>query len=133
LFPFGHGLGYAQTQGELTSGDVVDGTVRLHLRATNRGDRPTVHVAQTYVELEGFEDGRALVDVTRVPLPPGGVAEAEIVIGAHAFARFDPQLGRRAVVDGVHRLRCAVDAVDDGDVATVEVVGGPHAVRLEPS
>jgi beta-glucosidase len=129
LFPFGHGLGYASTGHEVTAAYVADdGFVHVQLRATNLGDRATVHVAQAYLDLEGSQDGRALVGVARIPLPEGASADAEVVVGPDAFLRYDPALRRRAVVGGAHLLRLAVHAHDPGETLTVEVNDRPLSV-----
>ena len=62
-------------------------------------------------------------------MPAGESAEAVLRVSADAFLRFDPALERRAVVDGSHLLRVAVNAQDTGDVLTVEVVGEPRSCR----
>jgi hypothetical protein len=99
LFPFGHGRGFAPTRHEVVGADVVEGDVRVVVRATNLGDRATVHVAQAYLELDGFDDGAALVG-----------------------------LARRAVVESPHLLRIAVHALDAGLSFTVQVDGQPVSV-----
>jgi beta-glucosidase len=129
LFPFGFGLGYALTRGEIAGTDVVDGDVRISLRVTNLGDRPTVHVKQAYLEVAGFDDGPALVGVARVPVAAGESMETQLLIRRDAFLRYDPDLGRRAIVDGSHRLRMAVNAEDTGDLLTVEVTGRPTSIH----
>jgi hypothetical protein len=71
--------------------------------------------------------------VTRVPLPAGANADAEVVVGPDAFLRYDPPLRRRAVARGRHRLRVAVHAHDPGETLTVEVTDRPLSVmRLTP-
>ncbi|WP_346618420.1 glycoside hydrolase family 3 C-terminal domain-containing protein [Blastococcus sp. HT6-4] len=124
LFPFGHGLGYSTTAHEFTAARVVDGEVVLVLRAANRGSRPTVHVVQAYLELEGATDGAALAGVARVPLAAGESADVRVVLGPEALLRFDPGLGRRVVADGRHRLRVAADSADEGEAFTLEVTAG---------
>jgi hypothetical protein len=65
--------------------EVTDGGVRVVVRATNLGDRPSTHVAQAYVELPGFDDGAALAGIARIPLAAGGSGVAEIRIPREAF------------------------------------------------
>ena len=102
------------------------------LRVTNLSDRPTVHVVQAYVELEALRDGPALVGFARVPLAPGETRETDVVLGPDAFLRFDPTRGRRAVVDGTHRLRLALDSLDPGHCVDVHVASRPVAVTALP-
>jgi beta-glucosidase len=121
LFPFGFGLGYAPTRQQVVAAEVTEGAVRVVVRATNLGDRRTTHVAQAYVELEGFDDGAALAGIARIPLAAGRSGDGEIRIPRDAFLRYDATLGRRALVAGTHAVRIGVHALDPGRSVTVEV------------
>jgi hypothetical protein len=105
------------------------GPRRVAVRVENPGDGATTHVAQAYLELDGFDDGAGLV-VVRVALGPGERADAEVVVGSEAFERYDPDVGRRAVVDGWHLLGIGVHALDEGETVTVQVAGVPSSVSL---
>ena len=120
LFPFGYGLGAAPVRQEVTGVDVDAAGAVVRIRVTNLGDRPTVHVAEAYLELEGFEDdGAALAGLARVPIAAGATADAEIFVAPDAFQRYDPDLGSRAVVAGMHRLRIGLHALDPGQTVTI--------------
>jgi beta-glucosidase len=121
LFPFGFGLGHARTRHDVVDADIVDGAVRLRLRATNLDERPAVHVAQAYVELDGRGDGAGLAGIARIPLAACQSGDGEIRIPAGAFRRYDASLGRRALVAGTHAVRVCVHALDPGENVTVEV------------
>jgi hypothetical protein len=99
------------------------------VRATNLGDRPTTHVAQAYVELEGFDDGAALAGTARIPLVAGQSGDGEIRIPAGAFLRYDATLGRRVLVAGTHAVRVGVHALDPGESLTVQVDEAEGVVR----
>jgi beta-glucosidase len=121
LFPFGFGLGHSRTRHDVLDADIVDGAVRLRLRATNLDERPAVHVAQAYVELDGRDDGAGLAGIARIPLAACQSGDGEIRIPADAFLRYDASLGRRALVAGTHAVRVCVHALDPGERVTVEV------------
>jgi beta-glucosidase len=129
LFPFGHGLGYAPTRQEVVAAEVTGGAVRVVVRATNLGDRATTHVAQAYVELEGFDDGAALAGIARIPLAAGQSGDGEVRIPVGAFLRYDATLGRRAPVAGIHAVRVGVHALDLGGSVSVEVDEAEGVVR----
>jgi beta-glucosidase len=101
LFPFGHGLGYAETQCVISAAEIVDEQLRVVVAISNRGARDTVHIAQAYAEVDAGPD---LVGIARVSVPAGQDAEVDVRFRAAAFARWDPDRGRRVPVDGVHRL-----------------------------
>lgn len=123
-FPFGHGLGYAQTSCTVTGCEVVAGTARLALAVTNGGARDGVHVAQLYAEVDGSPE---LVALARVAVPARSTATAEVDLGAEAFARWDDRSGRRRPVPGEHGLWLATSSADLTERLTVLVAGGSIA------
>lgn len=123
VFGFGHGLGYAETRCQVSATRVIEGRLRLTLKLTNLGNRPTVHVAQLYGDLLCAGD-RELVGVARLALSAGADGFTEVEVGAEAFARWDAATGQRAPVDGSHRLLVANSSTDEGVALEVHVNGG---------
>ena len=111
-FPFGFGLGYADTSWEVAAhpGGVM-------VQVTNHTDRPTTDVVQVYDE-EG-----SLVAFSKVRIEACGVAAALVPIGAGALARWDAGAGRRITPPGPHRLRVARHSDDPGTPVVIAPEG----------
>ncbi len=92
LFPFGFGLGYAQTQ-------IVDAVAvdphRVSVTLENPSERDGVQVVQVYAHLrnrEGLasdEPMQRLVGFTRVHLPAGSRTVADVMIDVDAYRAWD--------------------------------------------
>lgn len=116
-FWFGHGLGYARTTGRLVAATIEEGAVRLRVAVTNHGDRDTVGVVQVYAEVAG--EAAELTAIARRPVPAQQTAEAEILVTADSFARWQQEQGRREPRDGRHRLRVSAHAGDPGEAVDI--------------
>lgn len=78
-------------------------------------------LAQAYLELAGFDDGPALVDMARIPVAAGESTDASMLVRQDAFLRYDPKRQQRALVRGSHVLRVDDNAADGGQPIPVRL------------
>jgi len=108
LFPFGHGLSYADIEMSLLDAELrSDGSLVVQLLLENESDRPGKAVAQLYLglpettqsppwQLKGFAD--AVVGA-------GDSELVEITVPAEAFRYWDSASGSWKVAAGTYRMR----------------------------
>lgn len=120
VFPFGHGLGYADTTHRLLEPQVSVGRLLLRFEVTNHGDRHTTHVAQVYVGVAG--DAPEMAGVRRVPVPPHGVVTGQLELTAEAWSRWRPATRTRTPVNGVHTLWLARSATALDHALTIRII-----------
>ena len=107
LFPFGHGLSYAEFEiGDVRAAVTDDGAVDVTVPVTNVSDRQGNEVVQVYVEAPAGPVGRPrqLAGFAKVSLEPGASTEVSVRVEARALAHWDPTVSQWRVVDGPHTL-----------------------------
>jgi beta-glucosidase len=119
LFPFGHGLGYAETRCHITGCEQSDVEVALRLELTNLSGRDTTHVAQVYAVCAG--EAPALVHVARIPVPAATTVSHKLTVGAEAFARWDDAAARPVPRPGAHQLWVGTSSAVLGEGVAVQV------------
>ena len=142
LFPFGHGLSYADaTWGAVTSSADhwdTDGTIELEIRLANRAERQTAEVVQVYLHdlaASVVRPAQQLVAAARVDLDPG---ERRVLrFSLHAdLTSFTGRDLHRVVEPGSVELRVGASSADIRAVVEVELVGPVRRVgadrALEP-
>ncbi|MDT0328168.1 glycoside hydrolase family 3 C-terminal domain-containing protein [Nocardiopsis lambiniae] len=132
LYPFGHGLGYAEPlygDPEVTvTGDRVTVTVPV----TNPGDRPLEEVVQIYTRQTASRVRvplKALRGFARLRLEPGETATAEVDFAVADLARWDTVDDRPIVEDAPREVLVGRSAADIRGTAPLDVPGEPPAVR----
>jgi beta-glucosidase len=97
LFPFGHGLSYAQFDvgDPVLSADVVAAgeSVTVSVPVTNTGARQGSHVVQCYVRPHRsriVRPDRELKAFRKVTLDPGASTTVELILDERSFAYWDP-------------------------------------------
>ncbi|MER6622667.1 glycoside hydrolase family 3 C-terminal domain-containing protein [Streptomyces sp. NPDC000931] len=132
LFPFGHGLSYANfSYGEPTA-DVDGSAVRVSFAVTNTGDVTADEVPQLYtraVDPSVPRPRRELLAHRRVTLAPGETAELSFVLPLSAFAFWDVAAGRWRVEPGAYELLAGASSEDVRARATVTLDGEPAVPR----
>lgn len=114
LFPFGFGLGYADTTCTVSNNRrLPDGSVELELTATNHSERATVHVAQVYARRQG-ESARELIGIQRIALGPRAQERRLLVVAPGDLARWDTTVQARMPVAGHHTLYVATHSGEEG-------------------
>ena len=142
LFPFGHGLSYAEvTWGAVAlSGDQWDtgGTIQLEVRLANEAERPTSEVVQVYlhdVAASVVRPAQQLVAAARVDLDPGERRAVRFALHAD-LTSFTGRDLYRLVEPGSVELRVGASSADIRAVMPVELVGPVRQVgadrALEP-
>jgi beta-xylosidase len=142
LFPFGHGLAYADAawQTVSSSGEQWDtaGSIELDVRLANDADRPVTEVVQVYLHDRAASVVRPvqqLIAVARVDLEPGECRRAHFVLHAD-LTSFTGRDLRRVVEPGAVELRIGASSTDIRAVVPVELVGRARQVgadrTLEP-
>ena len=108
LFPFGHGLSYADFEiGEVRATVADDGSVTVEVAVTNVSSRAGSEVVQVYVTPP---DGpvarpvRQLAGFTKVHLDAGETTTASVRVPARALAFWDPVEHGWQVAGGEHTL-----------------------------
>ncbi|MFC8426422.1 glycoside hydrolase family 3 C-terminal domain-containing protein [Streptomyces sp. NPDC057236] len=132
LFPFGHGLSYADfSYGEPTA-DVDGSAVRVSFAVTNTGDVTADEVPQLYtraVDPSVPRPRRELLAHRRVTLAPGETAELSFVLPLSAFAFWDVAAGRWRVEPGAYELLAGASSEDVRARTTVTLDGEPAVPR----
>ncbi|GAA2285267.1 glycoside hydrolase family 3 C-terminal domain-containing protein [Streptomyces atrovirens] len=132
LFPFGHGLSYADfSYGEPTA-DVDGSAVRVSFTVTNTGEVTADEVPQLYtraVDPSVLRPRRELLAHRRVTLAPGETAELSFVLPLSAFAFWDVAVGRWRVEPGAYELLAGASSEDVRARTTVTLDGEPAVPR----
>ncbi|MGC0374485.1 glycoside hydrolase family 3 C-terminal domain-containing protein [Streptomyces sp. SAI-229] len=132
LFPFGHGLSYADfSYGEL-SADADGSAVRVSFTVTNTGDVTADEVPQLYaraVDPSVPRPRRELLAHRRVTLAPGETAGLSFVLPLSAFAFWDVAVGRWRVEPGAYELLAGASSEDVRARATITLDGEPAVPR----
>ncbi|MFF9488734.1 glycoside hydrolase family 3 C-terminal domain-containing protein [Streptomyces sp. NPDC014676] len=132
LFPFGHGLSYADfSYGELTA-DADGSAVRVSFTVTNTGDVTADEVPQLYtraMDPSVPRPRRELLAHRRVTLAPGETAGLSFVLPLSAFAFWDVAVGRWRVEPGAYELLAGASSEDVRARATVVLDGEPAVPR----
>jgi beta-glucosidase len=112
LYPFGHGLSYtdfAYRELTLTQGEIApDGTVDVHVRLANTGDRPGVETVQIYTRAKDARYDAPLMrlaDFAKLRLAAGQEATAVFTLRAdEALAHWDVDKGGFTVDPGHYEV-----------------------------
>ncbi|HTJ36210.1 MAG TPA: glycoside hydrolase family 3 N-terminal domain-containing protein [Dactylosporangium sp.] len=144
LFPFGHGLSYADaTWGEValhsTDGWATDGELELSVPLTNNSERDVSTVVQVYAHdpvASVARPVRQLIAAPRVDLSPG--ESRTLVITLHAdLLSYTGRDGRRVVEPGDVELFVGQSSGDTHTALRVPMVGAARVVgpsrRLHPT
>lgn len=132
LFPFGHGLGYAEPVYGEPEAAVDGGRVTVRVPVANPGDRPLEEVVQVYTRQLASRvrvPVRALRGFARLRLEPGEEAVAEVVFDTADLARWDTVRERFTVEDAPREVLVGRSAADIRGTAPLRVPGEPPAVR----
>ncbi|HEX2133019.1 MAG TPA: glycoside hydrolase family 3 N-terminal domain-containing protein [Actinophytocola sp.] len=129
LFPFGHGLSYADFEwgayGPASYETGTDGAVTVGLTVTNTGDRPGADVVQLYLHDPVAQVTRPvvrLVGYAKVRLLPGESRNVEFRVPASASA-FTGLAGHKIVEPGELELRLSSSSAVVRHVVRVRLVG----------
>jgi beta-glucosidase len=92
LFPFGHGLSYTSfAYGPISASPGANGSVRVHFRLRNTGQRRGMAVGQVYASPAAgtWEAPRRLVGFAKVDLAPGQSKAVDVDVDPRLLATFD--------------------------------------------
>lgn len=135
--PFGHGLGYTsftRTGLELTAPEVAtDGSIEVSVRVRNTGERAGTDVVQLYgrdVVATVTRPVAQLLGYCRVDLEPGEEVTVHLSVPTSRLAFSDRRMVR-VVEPGTVELWVGPSCAERETEASVELVGGVHAVRPE--
>ena len=142
VFPFGHGLGYADFEWDAFDADATeidtDGTVTVRLRVRNAGGRSGADVVQLYLHdpvASVVRPVQRLIGYARVELEPGAAAEVVFAVPAD-LASFTGRDGRRIVEPGELVLSAGRSSADLPFGHSVRLTGEvrelDHTRRLQP-
>jgi beta-glucosidase len=131
LYPFGHGLSYAEfeyTGLELDRAEAgADGTVRVSLNVTNAGSRAGDEVVQLYVQPVDPVRPRAVKDlraVERLTLQPGETQSVSFeIVPSRDFRHYDSERKAYAVDPGDYEVQAAASSADVRLRARLTVTG----------
>ncbi|MEE6260792.1 glycoside hydrolase family 3 C-terminal domain-containing protein [Plantactinospora sonchi] len=136
LYPFGHGLSYAQfAYADLRlSADEVDaaGEIEVSVRVTNVGTRPGDEVVQLYTRQRRSrvkQPLRQLRGFARVSLAAGEQTTVRLPLRAADLAHWDVTRGRYVVEDARHTVAVGRSSADLVLTATLTVHGEPVRPR----
>jgi beta-glucosidase len=118
LYPFGHGLSYAQFQYDglhlITSRIPSSGTLRVEFDLTNAGSRPGVEVVQLYIRDVTASVVRPIKELkafSKVSLAAGARHRVTLEVPASALAFHDRSM-RRVVEPGAYELQLGRSSED---------------------
>ncbi|MFL1379782.1 glycoside hydrolase family 3 C-terminal domain-containing protein [Nocardiopsis sp. frass4] len=132
LYPFGHGLGYAEPVYGEPEAAVDGGRVTVRVPVANPGERPLEEVVQVYTRQLASRvrvPARALRGFARLRLEPGEEAVAEVVFDVADLARWDTVRERLTVEEAPREVLVGRSAADIRGTAPLDVPGEPPAVR----
>uniref|UniRef100_A0AAU1M0I7 Glycoside hydrolase family 3 C-terminal domain-containing protein n=1 Tax=Streptomyces sp. NBC_00148 TaxID=2903626 RepID=A0AAU1M0I7_9ACTN len=133
LYPFGHGLGYADFTYSALRTQVDGEQLRVSLTVTNEGTTAADEVAQLYVSPDGSPDLplRKLVGHRRTHLAPGASLDLEFIVPVAELGHWSVAHGRWTVEPGAYGILAGASSADIRLAATVVVDGeaeGPRPV-----
>ncbi|MGW8884885.1 glycoside hydrolase family 3 C-terminal domain-containing protein [Streptomyces sp. NPDC055749] len=134
LYPFGHGLGYADFAYSGLTAAREDDRLRVSLTVTNTSAVASDEVAQLYVR--GTERGaglplRKLIGHRRPRLAPGAAERVEFLVPVDDLGHWDVAHGRWTVEPGMYEFLAGASSADIRCMATVVIEGeasGPRPV-----
>ncbi|GIJ20841.1 beta-glucosidase family protein [Micromonospora lutea] len=139
LYPFGHGLSYADFDYRdlrLSATSVSVGEdVEVSVDVTNTSDRPGVEVVQLYTRQRRSrvkQPLRQLRDFTRIVLAPGERRTVTLRLRSAELSWWDADRGTTVVEDATHTVLVGRSATDVRLVGAVAVRGEPHARPNRP-
>lgn len=130
LYPFGHGLSYAQFRYgglELTNlADGLKGSVRVKLQVTNEAGMAADEVVQLYVSTEGSRVQRPLkklVGFVRIGLQPGETKTVELDVPAEELAIWDVTRDRFCLESAEYTFTAGGSSADARVTASIAIAG----------
>ncbi|MFB4420344.1 glycoside hydrolase family 3 C-terminal domain-containing protein [Streptomyces sp. QL37] len=133
LYPFGHGLGYADFTYSALRTEVDGGRLRVSLTVTNDGSVPADEVAQLYVRAAGPGGTdlplRRLVGHRRAHLAPGAAERVEFDVSVEELGHWSVAHGRWTVEPGAYEILAGASSADIRLAATAVVDGEPQGPR----
>ncbi|MFF4965580.1 glycoside hydrolase family 3 C-terminal domain-containing protein [Streptomyces sp. NPDC001037] len=132
LFPFGHGLSYAEFAYSELSVRVTDTSVHVCCALTNTGDRTADEVAQLYaraVDPSVPRPRRELLAHRRVTLAPGERARLDFEVPLSSFEFWDVARGAWRLEQGPYELLLGASSEDVRLRTRVTLAGEPPAPR----
>ncbi|MFD7456598.1 MULTISPECIES: glycoside hydrolase family 3 protein [unclassified Streptomyces] len=132
LFPFGHGLSYAEFSYDGLAVRVDDAAVELSFTVTNTGAVAADEVAQLYVRAADpsvIRPRRELLDHARITLAPGESQDVSFQVPLSAFAFWDVARGRWRLESGPYELLAGASSEDVRLRTTVTLDGEPAMPR----
>ncbi|MBZ3904126.1 glycoside hydrolase family 3 C-terminal domain-containing protein [Streptomyces griseiscabiei] len=132
LFPFGHGLSYAEFAYENLVAHVGDSELTVSLTVTNTGAMTADEVAQLYVRAEAPSvprPRRELLGHRRITLAPGASTELTFDLPLSVLEFWDVAHGAWHLEPGAYELLAGASSEDIRLRTTVTVAGSPVAPR----
>ncbi|MGW0706983.1 glycoside hydrolase family 3 C-terminal domain-containing protein [Streptomyces sp. NPDC002643] len=132
LFPFGHGLSYAEFAYENLDTRVGEGELAVSFTVTNTGGVPADEVAQLYVRAVDpsvLRPRRELLGHRRITLAPGAATELTFQLPLSALEFWDVAHGGWHLERGAYELLAGASSEDIRLRTTVEIAGAPIAPR----
>ncbi|TQE26099.1 carbohydrate-binding protein [Streptomyces ipomoeae] len=132
LFPFGHGLSYAEFAYENLDAHLGDGELTVSFTVTNTSGVTADEVAQLYVravEPSVPRPRRELLGHRRITLAAGASTELSFQLPLSALEFWDVAHGRWHLAPGAYELLVGASSEDIRLRTTVEVTGEPVAPR----
>ncbi|MGX1133523.1 beta-glucosidase [Streptomyces glaucescens] len=132
LFPFGHGLSYAEFSYGGLAVRVDDAAVEVSFTVTNTGAVAADEVAQLYTRAADpsvIRPRRELLDHARITLAPGETKEVSFEVPLSAFAFRDVAQGRWRLESGPYELLAGASSEDVRLRTTVTLEGEPAMPR----
>ncbi|MFD3656427.1 glycoside hydrolase family 3 C-terminal domain-containing protein [Streptomyces sp. NPDC058620] len=132
LYPFGHGLTYADFTYSAPSAVREEDLIRVSLTVTNTGAVDADEVAQLYARAVRPATDlplRKLIGHRRVHLASGAGERVEFLVPVAELGHWDVAHGRWTVEPGTYELLAGASSTDIRAVATVVVDGEPSGPR----
>ncbi|MEV5310194.1 glycoside hydrolase family 3 C-terminal domain-containing protein [Streptomyces sp. NPDC052610] len=132
LFPFGHGLSYAEFSYDGLAVRVDDAAVEVSFTVTNTGAVAADEVAQLYARAADpsvIRPRRELLDHARITLAPGETKDVSFQVPLSAFAFWDVARGRWRLESGPYELLAGASSADVRLRTTVTLDGEPAMPR----
>ncbi|MGY1578838.1 glycoside hydrolase family 3 C-terminal domain-containing protein [Streptomyces sp. MN13] len=132
LFPFGHGLSYAEFSYDGLAVRVDDAAVEVSFTVTNTGAVAADEVAQLYTRAADpsvIRPRRELLDHARITLAPGESQDVSFRVPLSAFAFWDVAQDRWRLESGPYELLAGASSEDVRLRTTVTLDGEPAMPR----
>ncbi|MGW0189101.1 glycoside hydrolase family 3 C-terminal domain-containing protein [Streptomyces sp. NPDC003362] len=132
LFPFGHGLSYAEFSYDGLAVRVDDAAVEVSFTVTNTGAVAADEVAQLYARAADpsvIRPRRELLDHARITLAPGESQDVSFQVPLSAFAFWDVARDRWRLESGPYELLAGASSEDVRLRTTVTLDGEPAMPR----